>query len=267
MSEKRWLGTGAVLLLAFVVACGGSSEDGGGTTAEPAPSTPSSPSTAAPEATTGATGTASISGSIRYDGEVPNLPPLRMEADPGCAKMHSDAVMPEVLVLGENNALGNVIVYVKSGHGGGAYPTPADAVVLDQQGCRYTPHVTTVQTGQTFNILNSDGLLHNVHGLPKLNTPFNRAMPAAVTTSEYVFDKEEIFKIKCDVHPWMGAWVGVFSHPFHGVTGTDGGFSLDGLPAGDYEIEAVHERLGTLTAQVTVADGESATRDFVFVRE
>ncbi len=266
MSEKRWLGGMAVLLLAVAVGCGGSSDDAGGTTADPAPSKPST-SPPASAGTTGATGNASISGTVRYDGAIPNLQPLRMEADPGCAKKHSGAVMPEVLVLGENNALGNVMVHVKSGHGGGAYAVPADPVVLDQKGCRYTPHVTTVQTGQTFNILNSDGLLHNVHGLPKLNTPFNKAMPAAVTTSDYVFDKEEIFKIKCDVHPWMGAWVGVFSHPFHDVTGTDGNFSLDGLPAGDYEIAAVHERLGTLTAQLTVEDGGSATHDFVFVKE
>jgi len=124
-----------------------------------------------------------------------------------------------------------------------------------------------VQTGQPFTILNSDGLLHNVHGLPKINTPFNKAMPAAVTEANYVFDKEEVFKVKCDVHPWMGAWIGVFAHPFHGVTGTGGSFSLEGLPAGTYEIEALHERLGTVTAAVTVANGETSTHDFVFVKE
>jgi len=189
-----------------------------------------------------------------------------MDADPGCAKKHSEEVMPEVLVLGEDNALANVMVYV-SGGAGGSYPSPSDAAVLDQRGCRYSPHVISVQTGQPFKILNSDGLLHNVHGLPKVNTAFNKAMPAAVTEADYVFDKEEVFKIKCDVHPWMGAWVGVFGHPFHGVTGTDGTFSLDGLAAGTYDIEALHERLGTLTAQVTVADGEISTHDFVFVKE
>jgi hypothetical protein len=139
-------------------------------------------------------------------------------------------------------------------------------VVLDQLGCQYQPHVVTTQTGQPFKILNSDGLLHNVHGLPEKNTPFNRAMPAGVTETEYTFNKEEVFKVKCDVHPWMGAWVGVFAHPFHDVTGADGTFSFSGLPAGSYEIEALHEKLGTLTAQVTVADGEAANSDFTFVK-
>jgi len=268
MSNKRVWSLMSVLLLALAVGCGGSgdSSSGDAPASTPAPKGTADPTPTPSGDTTGATGTASISGSIRYEGAIPKLPVLKMEADPGCAKKHTADVPSELLVLGENNALANVMVYVKGGLGGGGYATPAEAVVLNQEGCQYTPHVTSVQTGQTFKILNSDGLLHNVHGLPKLNTPFNRAMPAAVTEAEYNFGKEEVFKIKCDVHPWMGAWVGVFAHPFHGVTGIDGNFSISGLPAGTYEVEALHEKLGTLTAQVTVADGEAGSNDFTFVK-
>jgi plastocyanin len=262
MSDKRWWTVTPLILLTLAVACGGSSDDTGGTSPGPA----KTPATPTPVESAGATGTSSISGSVRFEGAVPTLRRIRMEADPGCAKKHTGDVMPEILVLGENNALANVLVYVTGGPGG-SYPPPAEAAVLDQRGCMYSPHVISVQTGQPFKILNSDGLLHNVHGLPKVNTPFNKAMPAAVTESSYVFDKEEVFKIKCDVHTWMGAWVGVFNHPFHGVTGSDGTFSLEGLPAGTYDLEALHERLGTLTAQMTVADGETSTHDFVFVKE
>ena len=262
--QKQWTLL-AVAALAFVVACGGSSD----TAPADTPASSPKPSEAKPEpvepSTQGETGTASISGTVSFEGAVPRLRPLQMSADPGCAKKHSEDVMPEFLVLGENNTMANVLVYVKGGVSGG-YPVPAEPVVLDQQGCRYAPHVVSAQTGQLFKILNSDGLLHNVHGLPEKNQPFNKAMPAAVTESEYTFDKEEIFKIKCDVHTWMGAWVGVFAHPFHAVTGTDGAFSLEGLPAGSYEIEAHHERLGTLTAQVTVGDGEAGSSDFKFVK-
>jgi plastocyanin len=265
MSEKRSWAVMPVLLLTLAVACNGSSDqaggDPGGATSKPV-QTP-----ATPDPSTGATGTSSISGTVRFEGAVPKLRPVRMDGDPACAKKHTEDVMPEVLVLGEDKALANVLVYVTGGPTGGSYAVPSEAVVLDQTGCRYSPHVVSLQTGQPFKILNSDGLLHNVHGLPKINTPFNQAMPAAVTESNYVFDKEEVFKVKCDVHPWMGAWVGVFTHPFHGVTGTGGRFSLEGLPQGTYDIEALHERLGTLTAQVTVADGETATHDFVFVKK
>jgi plastocyanin len=266
MSENRFWSVATLFLVALMVGCGGSSDPAGDPSGGPATEPAETPATSAPVESSGARGTSSISGSIHFEGDVPSLRPIQMNADPGCAKKHSADVMSELLVLGDNNALANVLVYVTGGLGGG-YAPPSDPVVVDQVGCQYSPHVISVQTGQAFTILNSDGLLHNVHGLPKVNSPFNKAMPATVKEANYTFDKEEVFKVKCDVHPWMGAWVGVFAHPFHGVTGTGGNFSLEGLPAGTYEIEALHERLGTLTAQVTVAEGESATQDFTFMKE
>jgi plastocyanin len=266
MIKQRLMTCLSILILGLAVACGGGSDsapadDHGGSTTPPA-------KTAEPPApTTGATGSATIAGTINFEGSVPKLRPLQMDADPGCAKKHTEDVMPEILVLGEGKSLANVLVYVTGGLTGGAtYPAPTEAASLDQHGCQYSPHVISLQTGQPFKILNSDGLLHNVHGLPKDNQGFNKAMPAAVTEANFSFDKQEIFKVKCDVHPWMGAWIGVFSHPFHAVTGMDGSFSLTGLPAGTYDIEALHEKLGTLTAQITVEDGATATNDFTFAK-
>jgi hypothetical protein len=138
---------------------------------------------------------------------------------------------------------------------------------LDQVGCRYSPHVLGVQVGQTVEIRNSDGLLHNVHGLPKVNASFNRAMPPNVTEYRHVFEQPEApFLVKCDVHPWMGAWIEVLDHPYFAVSGGDGRFEITGLPAGTYEVEAWHEMLGTRSATVTVADGEAASSDFAFER-
>ena len=88
-------------------------------------------------------------------------------------------------------------------------------------------------------------------------------MPAAVTQVDYTFDKEELmFKIKCDVHPWMAAYVGVMTHPFYDVTAEDGKYTIDGLPAGTYEVEVWHEKLGTKTASVTVGADDTKTLDF-----
>ena len=202
-----------------------------------------------------------VSGTVKFEGTAPKLRPLKMEADPGCAKKHSGPVMPEVLVLGEGNSMANIFVRVTGV--GGNHSAPSDPVVMDQNGCQYNPHVMGVMVGQKFLIKNSDGLLHNVHSLAKINQAFNRAMPAAVTEAEYTFDKEELmFKIKCDVHPWMNAYVGVVTHPFFDVTGTDGKFEIKGVPAGTYEVEAWHEKLGSKTASVTVGDSDTQTLNF-----
>ena len=209
----------------------------------------------------------SLTGSVKYEGKVPNLKPIDMAADPNCAKKHGSTPQKnEALVLGNGNTLGNVLVYVKSGlPAGKTFPAPKTPVVMDQKGCHYTPHVLGVMVGQPFKVLNSDGLLHNVHALPKVNKQFNMAMPANRTEATETFTKAEgVFTVKCDVHPWMNAYVGVFAHPFFAVTKPDGAFSIAGLPAGSYEIEAWHEKLGTKLGKVTVGADGSGKVDFSF---
>ena len=254
-----------VIVLLAAVGCGGGSTpssppaDGPAQpTDKPAADRPAAPANAP-------TGTAQVSGTVRYEGDVPNLPAVKMEADPGCAKKHTTPLKSEVLVLGDGKTLGNVFVRVKSGLSDATYPAPAEPVVIDQNGCRYVPHVLGVVVGQTIKILNSDGLLHNVHALPKVNKTFNMAMPASRTEAETSFDKEEpMFKIKCDVHPWMGAWISVLRHPFFAVTGADGRFEISNLSPGSYELEAWHEKLGTQTGTVEVAADSMVTIDFIF---
>lgn len=205
----------------------------------------------------------SITGTVNYDGKVPSLRPIKMDADPGCAKKHSSPAKSEMLVLGDGNTLANIFVKVTNAPAGNHATPPA--ATLDQDGCRYVPHVLGLMVGQEVKILNSDGLLHNIHGLPKVNQEFNQAMPASVTELTKKFDKEEgMFKVKCDVHPWMGAFVAVVSHPFFDVTAKDGKFEIKGLPAGSYTVEAWHEKLGTKTAQVTISGDEAQTSDFTF---
>jgi plastocyanin len=208
-----------------------------------------------------------ITGTVNFDGKVPALRPLAMDADPACAKKHSAPVPNEMLVLGKGNTMGNVMVWVSKGlPAGKTWPAPKNPAVLDQKGCQYVPHVQGIMVGQTYRILNSDGILHNVHALPKINPSFNRPMPATLKESTATFNKPEaMFQIKCDVHPWMTAYVGAFTHPFFSVTGSDGKFTISGLDPGTYEITAWHERLGPQTASVTVAANETKTQNFKFV--
>jgi plastocyanin len=207
-----------------------------------------------------------VTGTATFAGTAPTLRPLAMDAEPVCAKMHKGPVPNEMLVLGKGNTMGNIMVWVSKGlPAGKTWPAPKTPVVLDQKGCVYMPHVMGIMVGQTYRILNSDGILHNIHTLPKINRAFNRAMPATVKETTTAFDKPEaIFHTKCDVHPWMSAYVGVFTHPFFSVTSTDGKFTIAGLDAGTYELTAWHEKLGMQTASVTVGATGTVTRDFKF---
>jgi plastocyanin len=204
--------------------------------------------------TVASAGAGTITGSVVYEGKVPNLKPLSVAAEPMCSKKHA-TVPNEALVLGAGNAMANVLVRVVKGlPAGKTWPTPKEPVTMDQVGCQYVPHVMGLMVGQPFKVLNSDGILHNVHALSKVNRPFNMAMPPTRKEATETFTKEEgMFTVKCDVHPWMQAFVGVFAHPYFAVTKTDGKFTLANLDPGTYEVEAWHERLGTQKATVTVA--------------
>jgi len=200
-----------------------------------------------------------IHGKITFDGKAPKMKSLRMDADPVCVANNEVAPRKEWLILDENNGLKNVLVFVKESPSGGSLEGDLNLVekhaVIDQKGCVYVPHVLGVMVGQKLDILNSDGTLHNIHALPKVNKEFNKAMPRSKKQMTVQFDKSEApFKVKCDVHPWMGAFIAVFDHPYFAVTGDDGSYVISDLEPGDYVIEAWHEKLGSQTANVTVGD-------------
>lgn len=205
----------------------------------------------------------SITGKIIYDDKVPNLRPINMDADPACASKHDSPVYPEILVLSSDKGLANVFVQVKNAPGGN-HSVPSTPVVIDQKGCLYEPHVVGVIAGQEVLFKNSDGILHNVHGLPKANREFNIGMPPTLKEKGVSLSKPEpVFPVKCDVHPWMRSYVAVMTHPFFDTSDKSGSFTISNVPDGTYEIEAWHEKLGTQTAEVTVSGG-AATADFTF---
>ncbi len=206
-----------------------------------------------------------VTGTVSFEGKGPVLKPLDVAAEPVCAKKHA-TVPNEVLVLGAGNTMANVMVRVVGGlPAGKTFPAPKEALVMDQQGCQYVPHVMGIMVGQPFTVLNNDGVLHNVHALPNVNRPFNMAMPPTRKEATETFGKEEgMFVIKCDVHPWMRSYIGVMSHPFFAVTKADGRFQIANLPPGTYEIEAWHEKLGTQKASVTVGAADSKAVSFKF---
>jgi carboxypeptidase family protein len=147
----------------------------------------------------------------------------------------------------------------------GTFPAPTTPVEIDQQGCNYTPHIVAMQANQPLKIKNNDDTLHNIHPRPTVNAEFNIGQPRKGMESTKTFDKKEVmFPVGCDVHPWMRAYISVLDHPFYAVTKEDGTFEIKGLPPGDYEVEAYHEKLKTQTQKVTVKAGEPAKVDFAF---
>ncbi|HEX2254722.1 MAG TPA: carboxypeptidase regulatory-like domain-containing protein [Thermoanaerobaculia bacterium] len=259
-------------LLVWTAACGGGGEE----SPEPAGDGAAAPAADAggnaaeniepgnPHVADLGTGNATVRGTVTFAGSPP--PPRPVQMDPECTAKNDEQVMQPLLVLGEGQTVGNIFVKVSSGLPDQQYTAPSQPAVMDQEGCMYHPHVMGVMQGQTLRFLNSDELMHNVHGQPRQNREFNQGMPASVEVSDvtHLNTPEPLFPVKCDAHPWMQSYVAVMEHPYFDVTEEDGQFTLANLPAGTYEIEAWHERLGTQTQTVTVEDGGSATVDFTF---
>ena len=205
----------------------------------------------------------SITGTITFEGKAPKMKPLKVDADPICVANNEIAPKKEWLILDENKGVKNMLVFITEGLNID-YSPPEEPVVIDQKGCIYSPHVVGIMAGQQLDILNNDGTLHNIHALPKVNKEFNKAQPRSKKKLSVKFEKPEApFKVKCDVHPWMGAYIGVFDHPCFAVSGDDGTYIISDLKPGEYVIEAWHEKLGSQTANVTVSDS-AAHQDFTF---
>ncbi len=212
-----------------------------------------------------------IKGKVNFEGTQKKQKALRVDADPACAVHHADGkpLLAETYVFGKGDTLQNVFVYVSKGLPKKKYDPPKTPAKLDQVGCQYVPHVSGVVIDQTLEIHNSDATPHNVKLNSKKNGRENRSMTEKGSVITRTFSKEEMpVEFKCDVHPWMGAYMHVMTHPFFAVTQADGTFEIRGLPAGDYEISVWHElkafKPDAPTKKVTVADGEVAEIEFAF---
>ena len=259
MFMRKTLAVVALAVPLALVACGGEKQEA------PA-AAPATTQTAAPGVAAGgaaAKGSASIGGKISFAGTAPAPEKIKVSADPYCQKEHKDGLERKVVDV-KDGGLKDVFVYVKSGVTG-TYPPPTEAVELDQTGCMYKPHIVALQVGQPLKIKNDDETLHNIHPRPVVNQEFNIGQPRKGMESTKTFDKKEVMiPVGCDVHPWMRSFISVLDHPFFAVTDEDGKYEIKGLPAGEYEVEAVHEKLKSQMGKITVKDGEKATLDLSY---
>jgi len=219
------------------------------------------------------TNAADVTGTISLKGAAPaeiDIGPTMTESSPDCAALYAGRKLPTThfYVVGKAGELADVVVSLKDAAGnaitGKSTGSSAPAVELDQKGCVYTPEILAVQTGQKIIVKNSDPCVHNVHTSPVDNPESNQVQMPGGADLTFTFAKPEPFlKFKCDVHPWMFAWVSVFDSPYFAVSGKDGKFTIKNVPPGEYTLVAAHRKLGTQTAKIEVKAG-GAVQNFTF---
>jgi plastocyanin len=200
-----------------------------------------------------------IKGHIRFEGKHPGNAIIRMGLDPLCNRMNAGKrVVQETVLASVDGSLANVFIRLQGSFP--ATPVPSEPVTIDQRGCVYEPRVVGVRVGQVLQVRNSDNLLHNVHSLSARGNTFNVSEPKAGMVQQFrMKDEEVMFRIKCDIHSWMTAFVGVVSNPYFARSDIAGVFQIANIPPGTYTLQAWHERFGSLTQTVRVRGG--ATTD------
>lgn len=209
---------------------------------------------------------ADVTGHCKLDGKAPEPKMIDMSAVPDCAALHPDPIPEEKIVADDKGDLANVVVTIKKDDSPNlACPVPKDGAVLDQKGCMFHPHVLAMMAGQDLVVKNSDSFLHNFHTISEDNPSINKAQPTK-NDGETMDDSPKIpetIRVKCDVHPWMSAYICVLDNPYFDVSNDKGEFTIKGLPDGNYTLTAWQEILGTQEKKITVKDGK-ATEDITF---
>ena len=249
------LALGAIALV--MAGCGGKKEE--------APETPA-PAASAPAGKTVDPATAGeVTGTVKLDGAAPKMKAISIAAEPACAKARTAPLTSEEVVTGDGGALANVVVYVSSGLDGYSFPAPSTPVEFKQEGCQYHPHVAGMMVAQNVSVVNADQTTHNIHPIPMQNREWNESQPPGAAPIQKSFARDEVaIPVKCNVHPWMKAYMAVLPNPFFQVTDKDGKFDLKGLPPGTYTITAWHELYKTDPQTITIGAKESKAVNFSF---
>jgi len=209
-----------------------------------------------------------LTGTIKFTGRKSARKPLDMSNDPACVEAHHGKPYDESEVVNPNGTLANVFVYVKTGLEGKQFPIPATPATIDQKGCWFNPRVIGIQVGQTLSVVNSDPVTHNIHPMAQINREWNHSQGAGDEPLARKFTKPEVMiRVKCNIHSWMHAFIGVLDHPYYAVSGDTGSFTIPNLPPGDYTVEAWHEKLGAQDQKITVSPSGKVTADFTFKGE
>jgi plastocyanin len=197
-----------------------------------------------------------ISGQVKYDGTAPAPKPVEVTKDKEVCGLHKH--FTEDLIVDSGGGIANAVVIVKGAKG----ELKPEDVTFDQKGCDYVPHVLAFPAGSTVKIVNSDGILHNIHTYSTVNPSFNMAQPKFKKVIEEKVEKPEVIKVTCDAHGWMKGWWVATDTPYFAVTDDKGNYTIKDVPPGDYTVEVWQEKLGTDDQKASVKDGSTTTTDF-----
>ncbi|MCZ2109990.1 MAG: hypothetical protein LC118_10580, partial [Dehalococcoidia bacterium] len=214
-----------------------------------------------PEGATSPSEVTRIVGEVKVNGTPPRKARNRgLENDPYCGKAHAGQAFIQNVLVNADGAVQNVFVYVKAGlPAGQKYEAPPPAL-LDQHGCEYSPHVLGIMAGQTLKIGNSDGANHNVNAQPTTNQRFNMTTPPKSQETKKFTKPGMSIPFRCDVHPWMSAYVHVMDHPFFAVSDVQGRYEIKGLPPGTYTLELLHESGAKVEIKDVKVEANTTTR-------
>jgi plastocyanin len=201
-----------------------------------------------------------VSGKVLFKGAAPPARTIPVTTDTSACGNEQQS---EDLVVGPDKGIRFAVVRLI-----GAKLAPADAKPpeLDQKGCKFNPHVVIVTKGGMLDILNNDGIAHNVHSHSTANAEFNKAQPGFKKRISQKMDEAEKVKLTCDIHPWMGGWVVVSDGEPVAVTDASGSFKLANVPPGTYKLEVWQEKLGTQVKEITVKAGADTSAAFELSR-
>jgi hypothetical protein len=249
----RTLSIALILSTALAISCSKSTPNDCQTAAKSLPKGQIDPATAA-----------TVTGTVNFTGPAPAPQKLDMSMDPSCSPKDT-AYAP---ISATNGRLADAFVYIKSGLPEAQWDPPATEAILDQNGCRYHPHVLALMTGQKLKILNSDPTTHNIHPIPQVkgNREWNQSQgPHADPIVKTSFTAQEIMlPVKCNQHPWMKMYLNVMAHPYFAVTGPDGSFTIPNLPPGTYTLAVIHEKLPEQTLQISIGPKQNKSADFTY---
>jgi Polysaccharide lyase family 4, domain II len=258
MKLSRWINH-CCLSCAIVLTAGCSAkpktEPASGPVAQPAPSFfKVNPATAT-----------SLTGTIRFTGKRPIAKKIDMSEDPACVEARHGKAYDESLVIDRKGSVANAFIYVKTGLEGKTFEVPTSPVTIDQSGCWFRPRVLGIQTSQTLQVINSDPVTHNIHPMAEVNREWNHSQgPGDAPLNRRFVKPEVMIRVKCNIHSWMHAFIGVLNHPYFAVSKDDGTFEIKNLPPGTYTIAVWQEILGTQQQQITVTPHNNAVTNFTF---